>query len=232
MCICSWPEKIVNWTWTSLTNLDSGQIQVAIALFALWLAKKGYDKLILQIDMAKDQFKESEEQTKHFADQVKEVAKQTAIAAKHFENSNVQIQELIEHRNLVLEIRKSELESDCIDLSIKAIASIQDTEEVLRKGIHLINGRFDIFIINDPVIKEWLNTNLEKMQKELNDFKARMTVLINLSGNLATKQGDRKKEELERELMTIKMIYLRSLRSKYIYQEFINELNIKVPIRI
>lgn len=229
MCICSWPEKIVNWTWTSLINLDSGQIQVAIALFALWLAKKGYDKLILQIDMAKDQFKESEEQTKHFAEQVKEAAKQTAIAAKQFENSNIQIQELIEHRNLLLGIRKSELKSDCIDLSIQAIAGIQEAVEILQKGINIVNGRFELFKL-DTEAEKWLQLNLEAMTKELNDLRDRLTVLITLSGKIATSEDDRKNEELEKELMTIKMIYLRSVRSKCIYQDLIKVIDREIPL--
>lgn len=229
MCAFSWIGDVLKVVWGFLININSGQIQVVIALAAIWLAYKGYKKVLKQISMAQDQFKESEIQTKHFANQVKEVAKQTQIAAKQFENSNVQIQELIEHRNLVLEIRKSELKSDCIDLSIKAIAGIQEAVEILQKGINIVNGRLEL-LKSDIEVEVWLQSNLEAMTKELNDLRERLTVLIRLSGEIATSEDDRKKEELEKELMTIKMIYLRSVRSKCIYQDLIKVIEREMPL--
>lgn len=137
MCVCSWPEKAMTGSWelinfmSTFINNNIGLIQIIIALVALWLAKKGYDQLILQIEMAQNQFIESEKQTKHFADQVKEAARQTMFAARQFENSNKQIDTLIEHRDLVLEIRNSELKSEYAKMTVKTIEKLQETVEFL-----------------------------------------------------------------------------------------------------
>jgi predicted DNA repair protein MutK len=69
MCAFSWIGDALKAVWGFLLNINSGQIQVVIALAAIWLAFEGYKKVLKQIEMAHDQFKESEVQTKHFAEQ-------------------------------------------------------------------------------------------------------------------------------------------------------------------
>lgn len=231
MCVCSWPEKIINSSWSFVTNLDSGQFQVIIAIFALWLAKKGYDKLIEQIDMAKDQFKASEEQTKQYAKQVQEAAKQTKIAAKHFENSNVQIQELIDHRNVILDIRNGELKRDCIDICIKAILSIQEADSVLSKSIRLCNGRKQLFDFSQqPDLENWLDSNIKNANAELLELRDKTKALIQISGDFAKNENNASNQEIQEKLGIIQLIYLRSIRSKYNYEELILGLDRKLPI--
>ncbi|MER8076685.1 hypothetical protein [Acinetobacter pittii] len=211
-------------TWA---EQNSGQIQIIIALIAFWYAYKGYQKVLEQIQMAKDQSFESEKQTKFFADQVKEAAKQTGLAAKQFENSNLQVQQLIEHRNLVLNIRTEELRSDCIDTCVKALLAIQETEDTLKNGIRICEGRIRLLQL-DPEIKEWLQQNINKMKTEKSELRQKSSDLIVISGGLATEENV--PEGLNGTFLTVKMIYLRAIRTKYIYEELAMEVDRILPI--
>lgn len=231
MCVCSWPEKIINWTWTFLTNLDTGQVQVGLALIALGLAIKGYFRLIEQIDMAKDQFQASEEQTKQYAKQVQEAAKQTKIAAKHFENSNVQIQELIDHRNVILDIRNGELKRDCIDMCIRAILSIQEADATLSRCIRMCNERKKLFDFSQQTeLESWLDLNIEKANSELLELRTKTKALIQVSGEFAKNERNFSNQEIQEKLGVIQLIYLRSIRSKYTFEELISGLDKKIPL--
>ena len=231
MCVCSWPEKIINWTWTFLTNLDTGQVQVGLALIALGLAIKGYFRLIEQIDMAKDQFQASEEQTKQYAKQVQEAAKQTKIAAKHFENSNVQIQELIDHRNVILDIRNGELKRDCIDMCIRAILSIQEADATLSRCIRMCNERKKFFDFSQQTeLESWLDLNIEKANSELLELRTKTKALIQVSGEFAKNERNFSNQEIQEKLGVIQLIYLRSIRSKYTFEELISGLDKKIPL--
>ncbi|MEB3790142.1 hypothetical protein [Acinetobacter sp. IK40] len=208
------------WDWM---GTNSGQIQIIIALVAFWLAYLGYKKVLKQINMAEEQSAESEKQTKHFAEQVKEAAKQTGFAAKQFETSNLQTQEIIGHRNLVLDIRTEELKFECIDMCAKAILTIQKTELVLKRGISVSAGRMSIFVIPQNIL-DWINLNVNNMNNEINDLRVKSKELIDISGKLATNSNSLTRDELYESLMTIKLIYLRSIRSEYTYAEFTTEL--------
>ncbi|OTT95197.1 hypothetical protein [Acinetobacter baumannii] len=211
-------------TWA---EQNSGQIQIIIALFAFWYAYKGYQKVLYQIQMAKDQSSESEKQTKFFADQVKEAAKQTGLAAKQFENSNLQVQQLIDHRNLVLNIRTEELRSECIDICLKALLAIQETEEALKKGIRICEGRISILKLT-PDIHDWLQKNIDQMKIEKSELRKKSSDLITISGGLAT--NDKVPEGLNETFLTVKMIYLRAIRTKYIYEELAIDVDRSLPI--
>lgn len=218
--------EIIYKIWDCLGK-NSGQIQIIIALVAFWYAFKGYKKVLEQIQMAKEQSSESEKQTGYFADQVKEAAKQTEFAAKQFEASNLQVQQLIDHRDLVLNIRTEELRSDCIDMCVKALLAVQETELVLKNGIKTCKGRIAFLELNQEAL-DWLNQAIQKMESEALDFKKRCNDLITISGGLAT--VDNIPKDLNEIFLTVKMIYLRSIRSKFIYEEFMREVERTLPI--
>ncbi|MBM7139894.1 hypothetical protein [Acinetobacter sp. 105-3] len=211
-------------TWA---EQNSGQIQIIIGLVAFWYAYKGYKKVLEQIQMAKDQSSESEKQTGYFADQVKEAAKQTEFAAKQFEASNLQVQELIDHRDLVLNIRTEELRSDCIDICVKALLAIQETEGTLKQGIRICEGRISILKLSHE-IHAWLQENIDKMKLETSELRKKSSDLIVISGGLAT--NDNVPEGLNGTFLTVKMIYLRAIRTKYIYEELAMEVDRILPI--
>ncbi|WP_151809300.1 hypothetical protein [Acinetobacter soli] len=216
------------WDWL---GKNSGQIQIIIAVVAFWLAYKGYIEVLKQIKMAEDQSKASEEQTKQYAMQVKEAAKQTQIASKHFENSNIQIQELIDHRNIILDIRNGELKRDCIDMCIKAILSIQETDIVLTRCISMCNGRKKILdFSNNQDIEDWLDLNIERANSELEELRIKTKDLIKISGIFAKNDNNITNQEIQEKLGVTQLIYLRSIRTKYTFEELILGVEKKLPI--
>lgn len=231
MCVCSWPEKAMTGSWelinymSALINNNIGQIQILIALVALWLAKKGYDQLILQIGMAQDQFDESEKQTKHYADQVKEAAKQTKFAAKQFENSNKQIDALIEHRNLVLEIRNNELKYEYSTLSVKTVERLQWSINELKKIEGLLTTKLRVLNFkNEDALEHLIKFNLEKIREEIVDFEGKIKQMINISGDLAVNNPNIDNSHIQYNIHTLNLMNLRAIRSVNIYIEFNNSI--------
>lgn len=197
------------WKWL---GENSGQIQILIALTAFWLAYLGYKRVLQQIKMAEDQSAESETQTRHFADQVKEAAKQTGLAAQQLSASNVQIQEVIDHRNLVLGIRTEELKSECVDMCIKSILSIQDTVELLSSGIKKVEKRIATKEIDETSL-ESINNKIEGFKKDIEELSEKNNELLKISSKLATNSDPTSNENLYNTLMVIKLVYLTSIRT-------------------
>lgn len=217
------------WKWL---GTNSGQIQIIIALVAFWLAYKGYIEVLKQIKMAEDQSKASEEQTKQYAMQVQEAAKQTQIASKHFENSNIQIQELIDHRNIILDIRNGELKRDCIDMCIKAILSIQETDIVLTRCIEICKGRKKLFDFSkNPDIEDWLDINIKHANSELEELRIKTKDLIQISGIFAKNDNNITNQEIQEKLGVTQLIYLRSIRTKYTFEELISGIEERLSVR-
>lgn len=186
---------------------NSGQIQILIAFGAIWLAWEAYKKTL-------DQMEESKSQTQHFAEQVAEAAKQTQFAAKQFENSNIQIQELIDHRNLVLGIRNGELKSDYIDLGIKTILACQNNISATGQVVHSLEVFLSKFMFDEEA-KENIKFNIERMKKEIVQSEENINKLMMMSADLLDETKLISNEMLQRDIYTINLIYLMELRNKY-----------------
>lgn len=209
------------WAWL---GSNSGQVQIVIALVALILAILGYFKVKHQIKMAENASRDAEEQTKQYAKQVEEAAKQTQIAAKQFENSNIQIQELIDHRNLVLNIRSSELKSDYIKTCSQTIMILQDAVDLLTKTQKTLLKKRDNLIL-DPTVLEVLNLNILNLGKDLNDFNKNIKKLVDISIDLVKEGSEVEIEQMQENIYTINIMHLRAIRSTYVYPNFNNDLN-------
>lgn len=216
LMLAFWDLLCISWKWI---GANSGQIQILIALAAMYLAVLGYKKVLHQIKMADDQSKESAKQTEHFAEQVKEASKQTQYAAKQFENSNLQIQELIDHRNLVLNIRNNELKSSCIELCIKTINELQATCDVLTRAKCSLSkyvGNFQF----EPEAAKQINFNIENIETEIKSKKKSIQDLLVISADLSKHELDIDNNMLQQNILTINLMFLGALRSRYIYSDF------------
>lgn len=233
MCLCnvfSATGNSLNAMWGVVDSLwvkmgaNSGQIQIIIAVVALILAVFGYFRVKQQITMAEQASKDAENQTKEYAKQVEEAAKQTQIAAKQFENSNIQIQELIDHRNLVLNIRSSELKSDYIKTCSQTIVILQDAVDLLTKTQKTLLKKRDNLIL-DPTVLDVLNLNILNIDKDLNDFNKNIKKLVDISIDLVKEGSEVEIEQMQENIYTINIMRLRAIRSTYVYPNFNNSLN-------
>lgn len=244
----SWVCGFLSHLWFGLKE-NSSQIQSIVAVVALIIAICAYKNLLAQIKIATHQTRlsirqtklsiqqtkesvaqsvEVEKQTKHFADQVKEAAVQTEYAAKQFENSNIQISTLIEHRDLILNIREGELKSEYVKCCVEAIVVLQDAVSLLEVAKNGLAGKVEMFEYEEKMIQV-ISLNIEQIDKNLNDFAENIKRLICISADLVG-GGNVDIKTIQENIYTINLMKLRALRSSYIYPKFNSELNKSINI--